>query len=280
MQTHDFKGVRDCARYLWRTEGIRGYTAGALPPLVTITVVRVINFTVYQRVKHAFSDAVERATGESPLVSYNTPGSIPTLSTVSCFMFSGMVAGLAAAPLACPFELTKNVVQTSVLIAHRSHASSDSAKNQSLRHIRRLGTFEAISQIVSRHGFRGLYAGLRLHATRDCIGTGLYFAIYETGKQLMAKYRGEDQSSLWSSMAAGALCGVLPWFCTYSLDTRKTRAQSILLGKAKEIGEASMAAARSSIYKGLSVILCRTALQNMLLLSTFEYLKARIAELE
>jgi hypothetical protein len=67
---------------------------------------------------------------------------------------------------------------------------------------------------------------------------------------------------------------------TYTLDTRKTRAQSILLGKAKEIGEASMAAARSSVYRGLSVILCRTAVQNMLLLSTFEYLKARISELE
>lgn len=41
-----------------------------------------------------------------------------------------------------------------------------------------------------------------------------------------------------------------------------------------------MAVARSSMYKGLSVILCRTAVQNMLLLSSFEYLKAQIAELD
>lgn len=83
---------------------------------------------------------------------------------------------------------------------------------QPIRNIRRLGTMEAISQIIARHGFRGLYAGVKFHATRDCIGTGLYFAIYETGKQLMAKYLGEDHSSAWSSMAAGALCGILPWF--------------------------------------------------------------------
>jgi hypothetical protein len=186
-------------------------------------------------------------------------------------------------------------------MAHRSHATLG-IKDQSLRHLPRLGTAQAIMQIVGRHGFRGLYAGLGLHATRDCLGTGLYFAIYETGKQLMSTCLGESHTSLGSSMAAGALCGVLPWFCvsiplqiinipafnretdiifqTYTLDTRKTRAQSILLGKAKEIGEASMAAARSSVYRGLSVILCRTAVQNMLLLSTFEYLKARISELE
>lgn len=66
---------------------------------------------------------------------------------------------------------------------------------------------------------------------------------------------------------------------TYPLDTRKTRAQSVLLGKTKEIGEASMAVAKSSMYKGLSIILIRTGVNNMILLSIFEYIKARIDQL-
>lgn len=66
---------------------------------------------------------------------------------------------------------------------------------------------------------------------------------------------------------------------TYPLDTRKTRAQSVLLGKTKEIGEASMAVAKSSMYKGLSIILIRTGVNNMILLSMFEYIKARIDQL-
>lgn len=66
---------------------------------------------------------------------------------------------------------------------------------------------------------------------------------------------------------------------TYPLDTRKTRAQSVLLGKSKEIGEASLAVAKSSMYKGLSIILIRTGVNNMILLSMFEYIKAQIDQL-
>lgn len=74
---------------------------GALPPMVSVTFVRVTNFSVYQKAKYAISDAFERTTGEAPLVLYNTPGSLPTFSTVTCFTIAGMVAGLAATPLAC-----------------------------------------------------------------------------------------------------------------------------------------------------------------------------------
>lgn len=50
----------------------------------------------------------------------------------------------------------------------------------------------------------------------------------------------------------------------------------MLLGKGKEVGEASVAVAKSSMYKGISIILVRTAVNNMILLSLLEYIKARI----
>lgn len=40
-----------------------------------------------------------------------------------------------------------------------------------------------------------------------------------------------------------------------------------------------MAVAKSSMYKGLSIILIRTGVNNMILLSMFEYIKARIDQL-
>lgn len=40
-----------------------------------------------------------------------------------------------------------------------------------------------------------------------------------------------------------------------------------------------MAVAKSSMYKGLSIILIRTGVNNMILLSMFEYIKAQINEL-
>ncbi|KAL1994307.1 hypothetical protein VTN49DRAFT_2976 [Thermomyces lanuginosus] len=281
MQTHNFTNIRECAKYIWRTEGFRGYTAGFLPPLMSVTFVRVVSFSTYQVVKYRISEQFERYTGVSPLVYYNQPGSVPTLATITTFTVAGMCAGLAASPFACPFELAKNVVQTSVLMSHRSQARPDAVRDPRVRQLPRLGTIQAFRRIVSRHGLRGLYTGYHLHAMRDMIGTGLYFGVYETVKQIIAKEMGKSaQSPFGPPMVAGALCGTVPWLVTYSLDTRKTRAQSILLGRSEEIGEATVAVARSSMYKGLTVSLLRTSFQNMILFSLFEYTKMKINALE
>ncbi|KAJ5790414.1 uncharacterized protein N7518_007425 [Penicillium psychrosexuale] len=279
MQTHNFKNIWQCVRYLWVTEGPRGYVAGALPPLASVTVVRVVNFTVYNAFKDIIADSVERITGSNPLDHYNKPGSLPTVTGVLTFTTAGLIAGLVASPIACPFELAKNVVQTSVLVSHRAMAAPDAVRDRSLRDKPRLGTVQAIKKIYGRYGIWGLYTGFRLHALRDTVGSGLYFGVYETVKQLAAKELGQDNNPFGAPMIAGAICSTVPWFCTYPLDTRKTRAQSVLLGKASEIGEASQAVAKSGMYKGLSIILIRTGVNNMILLSIFEYIRMRIDEL-
>ncbi|KAJ5238620.1 hypothetical protein N7468_003239 [Penicillium chermesinum] len=280
MQTHNFKNVSECVQYLWRTEGPRGFVAGALPPLVSVTTVRVMNFTTYNAAKQKISALFERVTGVSPAKEYNKPDSSPSIKALVTFTSAGMMAGLVTSPLACPFELAKNVVQTSVLVSNRALASPDAARDPSLRNRPRLGTIEAIRQIVRRHGFLGLYTGFRLHAMRDTIGSGLYFSIYETCKQETAKRLGTDEKSPVGAPAlAGAVCSTVPWICTYPLDTRKTRAQSVLLGKTKEVGEASVAVAQSSMYKGVSIILLRTGVNNMILLSLYEYLRSKIQQL-
>lgn len=44
------------------------------------------------------------------------------------------------------------------------------------------------------------------------IGTGLYFGVYETVKQIIAKEMGKSaQSPFGPPMVAGALCGTVPW---------------------------------------------------------------------
>lgn len=75
----------------------------------------------------------------------------------------------------------------------------------------RIGTFQAFKQIINRHGFLGLYTGYHLHALRDTVGTGLYFGIYETVKQVIVKEFGPQQSPFGPPMVAGALCGTVPW---------------------------------------------------------------------
>lgn len=105
------------------------------------------------------------------------------------------------------------MVQTSVLVANRSQASPDAAHDQSLRNKPRLGTIQAIRQIIKRHGVLGLYTGFQLHLLRDTLGTGLYFAIYESVKLFTASAIGQGTTPFGGPMIAGALCSTLPWFC-------------------------------------------------------------------
>ncbi|KAJ6024407.1 hypothetical protein N7540_005204 [Penicillium herquei] len=282
MQTHNFQSVSECMRYIWRTEGPRGYVAGALPPLASVTVVRVLSFTAYSWAKEKISNGTAMINGTGALNVQDAQESrklFPSISQLCTYTAAGAFAGIVTAPLACPFELAKNVVQTSVLVANRAQAAPGAAQDASLRRKPRVGTIEAIRKIIKIHGVRGLYTGFHLHVMRDAVGTGLYFSIYESVKEMASKELGEKTSPVGAPAIAGAVCSTLPWFCTYPLDTRKTRAQSVLLGKSKEVGEASVAVAKSSMYKGLSIILLRTGINNMILMCIMEYLKGKIESL-
>lgn len=105
-----------------------------------------------------------------------------------------------------PFELSKNVVQTSVLMGQTDRTGNK--VNAPARHI---NTIAAFRKIVSRQGIRGLYTGFNYHAARDTIGTGLYFGIYETVKQFMHAYFPSNEMSVSAPIVAGAFCGVIPW---------------------------------------------------------------------
>lgn len=105
------------------------------------------------------------------------------------------------------------MVQTSVLVANRAQAASGAPREPSLRRKPRIGTFEAIRQIVKLRGLRGVYTGFHLHALRDTVGTAMYFGIYETVKKVAAKEMGSDQSAFGAPAIAGAICSTIPWFC-------------------------------------------------------------------
>lgn len=70
-----------------------------------------------------------------------------------------------------------------------------------------------MKQIVIRHGIGGLYTAFSLHAMRDMIGTGMYFSVYETVKQLTSKELGQTQAPFAGPMIAGGICSTVPWLC-------------------------------------------------------------------
>jgi solute carrier family 25 carnitine/acylcarnitine transporter 20/29 len=153
---------------------------GVTAPLASITLVRTVSFSIYQKAKYTYSAWFERATGSAPLVIVNTPGSLPTFSTVTCFGAAGATAGGIITIIACrpcrtllhisirltgrdttgPFELTKLSAQISVLMAKTNAASVDDPIRRSYQ---QLGTFKTAKNIVKHRGVMGLYSGFHLH---------------------------------------------------------------------------------------------------------------------
>ena len=111
-----------------------------------------------------------------------------------------------------PFELTKLSAQISTLMANRNMSSMDDPVLKSS--YEQKGTFRTAQNIVRNHGFRGLYAGFRLHLLRDAIGTTIYFATYESTKQMLVKLQKSDSPTSPLSVAvAGGMCGLVSWAC-------------------------------------------------------------------
>lgn len=138
--------------------------AGVTAPMVSITLVRTVSFSIYQRSKHVYCEWAKRNLGFDILAHVNRAGTYPNFYSVAAFGAAGATAGSVITFLACPFELTKLSAQVSVLLAERargcekSHAVATSYQNK--------GTLRTMANIVKHRGAFGLYTGFQLHLCR------------------------------------------------------------------------------------------------------------------
>lgn len=286
MQTYKFKSFSSCVRHTYQTERLRGFFRGVTAPLASVTLVRTISFSVYQQSKYLYASWVERNTGINPLIHVNTPGTYPTFATAACFGAAGATAGSFITLVACPFELTKLSAQVSVLMADRNNSSMSepnlSRATVSQRETK--GTLQTAKSIVKQHGFMGLYSGFRLHLLRDMLGTGIYFMTYESIKQTLTSYRGDNSpTNPLSVLFAGGLCGVASWALIYPIDSAKSIYQRNCLTVSG--GETVKKAPKIEffnrrLYRGLGVSMGRSCLVNSIFFSSFEFVKKKINALE
>ena len=153
-----------------------------LAPLVSVTAVRTVSFSVYQKAKYKASSFIGTVTGkEEPLLVVNKPGSVPDLSTVTCFGMAGAAAGAASTFIACqcfnspysvsllisnlsgPFELTKSAMVIAKQIAATSVGNNCNSIRSSYQN---KSTWRTAKQIVANCGFLGLYSGFQLQMGR------------------------------------------------------------------------------------------------------------------
>ena len=210
MQSYE-TGFLHTVKDAYKAEGIRAFWRGVGPPLVSVTLVRTISFSIYQKSKYTIDRNMTQMFGQSPLVLANAPGSYPSFLTMSCFGIAGATAGAVITTLSCPFELTKLNEQLAGKEA-RKHLIASNA-GAAPPPLSKTGAWMTARRLVSERGLSGLYSGYRLHLLRDTIGTSIYFITYESSKQLMANARGKSPTSPYAVLVAGGLCGIVSWAC-------------------------------------------------------------------
>lgn len=287
MQTYKYNNFTDCVRKTYQTESIRGFFRGVTAPLASVTLVRTISFSVYQRSKYTYGAWIKRNFDFDPLLHINTPGTYPTLSTLACFGAAGATAGSFITLIACPFELTKLSAQVSVLMAERNIKSSVSdplGKPEIAKSYQNKGTFQTARSIVRNRGFAGLYSGFSLHLLRDTLGTAIYFMTYESSKQLLTTYtKDSSTTNPLAVVVAGGLCGAVSWSLIYPIDSAKSIYQRNSLAHCK--GDPVVKAPKiqffnKRMYRGLGVSMGRSCVVNAIFFSSFEFIKKHINTLE
>ena len=101
MQTYNYDNFSDCVRHTYQTERFRGFFRGVTAPMASVTLVRTISFSVYQKSKYTYAAWLKRNFGLDPLIHVNTLGTYPNLSTLACFGAAGATAGSFITIVAC-----------------------------------------------------------------------------------------------------------------------------------------------------------------------------------
>ncbi|CAK4011096.1 Mitochondrial arginine transporter BAC2 [Lecanosticta acicola] len=276
----------------YKAEGLRAFWRGVFPPLISITLVRTISFSLYQKSKYALDHTIHQMTGESPLMIANAPGSYPTWSTLLCFGAAGATAGAVITSISCPFELTKLNEQLAGKMARdaaeamkkgdapggQSGSTSSAAATNATK---RFPSSRFAYRLVKEKGIRGLYTGFGLHMLRDTIGTSIYFMTYESAKQLMGNARGKSATSPYAVAIAGGLCGIVSWMIIYPIDVAKTVYQKAAVSSgAEKVQRPVIKVLDRQAYRGLLVSVVRSCIINMIFFSNFEFVKKRVNALE
>jgi hypothetical protein len=104
MQTYRYAGFLDCVRHTYHTEKFRGFFRGVTAPMASITLVRTVSFSIYQRSKYVYCDWVKRNFAVDVMAHVSSSGSFPNLWSVATFGAAGATAGSCITVIACEWD--------------------------------------------------------------------------------------------------------------------------------------------------------------------------------
>lgn len=267
VQTYpEFKGYIDCATKTFKLEGIRGFFRGIWAPLISTSLSKSINVSLFTQIK-PFCHGM--------LFENDNDGVHPIIRNIPVCFLSGIFAGTGVSLFASPFEFTKVFAQITKLVERDSHVKT-----------LQMSTLAICKQIIKHEGIFGLYSGFKYHVLRDSLSTGIYYSIYETLKYTMNHAINDDPSanSPVSILLAGGLSGMSCWALVFPIDTTKSLIQKDIVQnifrKNDSLKPIPLPARRiivnRSMYRGLGISVTRSFIVNMVFFSTFEFLMNNI----
>lgn len=105
MQTYRYAGFLDCVKHTYNTEKFRGFFRGVTAPMASITLVRTVSFSIYQRSKYVYCDWVKRNFGFDVMAYVSSKGSYPNSWSIATFGAAGATAGSCITVIACKLAL-------------------------------------------------------------------------------------------------------------------------------------------------------------------------------
>lgn len=271
MQSYrKFTSVFDCVVKSYRQDGVKGFYRGLWAPLFLSAFVRSLSVSFFTSAKPVWYDL---------LYGWNQAGISAqmhpfVMNFPVCFL-AGATAGVGTSLVSCPFEFTKVYSQIAAL-AHKPAPG----QTPNTAYVRQL-TIETVRAICKHNGPLGLYSGYKYQVSRDALGAGIYFAIYESFKWACnALINGTPtESSPILILIAGGMSGVTCWASIFPLDTIKSLIQKDIVTNTlrKEQGlepfpeKHRKLVIEKRMYRGLGVSIGRTFLVNMVFFSSFEF---------
>lgn len=186
---NSYKGLGDCFRTIFRTEGVYGFYKGIIPPILAETPKRAVKFFTFEQYKK--------------LLSF-TP-----LSPGMALSVAGLGSGLTEALVVNPFEVVKVSLQ----------ANRDSFKVQP-------STFAQARNIISTDGFGlcGLNKGLTSTLGRHGVFNMIYFGFYFNVKDAIPASQ-DPRLEFMRKFAIGLVSGTVSSCVNIPFDVAKSRIQ-------------------------------------------------------
>ena len=222
-----------------RDEGVRGLWAGVTASCVRTAAGAGLYFLLLERVSRELNQRFPKAEGDKAGAAFAGARTFAV----------GAASRALAATLLCPITVVKT----------RMEYASMSGVTYS-------GVFNALWQVASKEGARGMFSGLGSTLARDAPFSGLNLLMYTKARAAMAARAGREVTAL-DTLVAGAVAGGIATFATHP-PTCCARARA---GGTANLAKLVREEGVRTLWVGSTPRIARRTLQQAVTWSLFEY---------